>query len=426
MADTTIYLKKRLIGKEDINFDATGLNEHDIFITSDGSQKKVTKINATHLPLTKEARDKLNAVNVENALELIADKIKDSEAGDVLTENITVEFLSEDTAETIQLKINQQKKNLNGYTITFVFPQSLQQNLYQSIIWQDFSNGTVLISGGSSGSPVIVYDQQNIESLFKIHRCFCEVRISYFHFVHQKSLYGVKAESSSAVILDHCSFSGIEDTESYAVAKIASNAYLIDCQFSNDLDVYPYVRNDYLPLSGGTMTGDILSTSDRTLEIIAGQNKNTAPSISLIGGNVPISDEKYDIRGGIEFTAKDGTGNQSNTLLLLPNGTLMLNGVDIISTTTGYPNYAAAVELGNISSYTAEQDGWVNVYNHSASSYLLYVNDIIISYDYSMGSVFIPVKKGDVVKTMHPSYPDNEITVGIFNFFPNITGTEQE
>lgn len=232
----TINLKKRLIGKEDINFDITGTNEQENFFTADGGQKKLSKINASHFPLTRDAREKLNATNVDEALVLLSDKVDDFEAADVLTEDITINFLPEDNAETIQNKINQQKKNLNGHTLTFLFPTSLQQNLYSPLEWNDFYNGTVVIAGGREDSRIAIYDNLDINSLFRFYRCQCEVRIEYFYFVHQKSRYAVSAESSSAVILKDCFFSGMEEVDSYAVRLLASNGELVDCQLSNDFD----------------------------------------------------------------------------------------------------------------------------------------------------------------------------------------------
>ena len=106
----SINLKKRLIGKEDINFDIAGTGETENFITSDGDVKTLTKINASHCPLTRESREKLNATNVDEALNLISDKVDNFEANDALTEDVTVSFLPEDDIETIQNKINQQMR----------------------------------------------------------------------------------------------------------------------------------------------------------------------------------------------------------------------------------------------------------------------------------------------------------------------------
>lgn len=235
----SISLKKRLIGKEDINFDIAGTGETENFFTSDGGQKVLTKINASHFPLTRSSREKLNATNVDEALNLISDKVDNFEANDALTEDVTVSFLPEDDIETIQNKINQQKKNLNGHTISFLFPVSLAQNLYSTLIWQDFYNGTVVIAGGTDGSRIAIYDKQDINALFKIYRCQCEVRIEYFHFVHQYSIYAVSAESSSAVILKGCQFSGMKNKDSYAVDKSTGTAFLFDCEFFEDIEFYP-------------------------------------------------------------------------------------------------------------------------------------------------------------------------------------------
>lgn len=239
----TINLKKRLIGKEDINFDITGTGEVENIFTSDGNRKTLSKLNASHVPLLQGTRNKVNAVNVDDALNKLSDKIDNFEAQDVLTDDLVIEFLPEDDTETIQNTINQQKKNLNSHTLTFLFPSALQQNLYATLEWKDFYNGTVVIAGGSEDSKIAVYDRQDINSLFKIYRCQCEVRIEHFYFVHQYSSYAVSVESSSTVIFEKCLFSGMAKTDSYAVNKIASNAILVDCELNDDKEFFPEEQN---------------------------------------------------------------------------------------------------------------------------------------------------------------------------------------
>lgn len=239
----TINLKKRLIGKEDINFDITGTGEVENIFTSDGNRKTLSKLNASHVPLLQGTRNKVNAVNVDDALNKLSDKIDNFEAQDVLTDDLVIEFLPEDDTETIQNTINQQKKNLNSHTLTFLFPPALQQNLYATLEWKDFYNGTVVIAGGSEDGKIAVYDRQDINSLFRILRCQCEVKLRYFYFVHQYSLYAVSAESSTAVIFEKCLFSGMAKTDSYAVNKIAANAILIDCELNDDKEFFPEEQN---------------------------------------------------------------------------------------------------------------------------------------------------------------------------------------
>jgi hypothetical protein len=232
-----LYVKKRLILDADINFDVTGTGEEETFFSSDGKKHSGRKINASHLPLRSETRKAIGAANVDSALAMLKEKLDNTSSADVLEQDLTVTFQPEDSIENIQLTINAQKKNLNNHTLTFIFPASLDQILYSSIVWQDFYNGTIVIVGGNSGSKVAVYDQLNINSLFRFYRCQCEVIIRYFHFIHQYSPYGICAESSAAVIVEDCIFSGNKDMESYAACEIASDVYLHECIFNNDEEI---------------------------------------------------------------------------------------------------------------------------------------------------------------------------------------------
>ncbi|MBO7328460.1 MAG: hypothetical protein J6W00_06790 [Lentisphaeria bacterium] len=232
-----LYVKKRLILDADINFDVTGTGEEETFFSSDGKKHSGRKINASHLPLRSETRKAIGAANVDSALAILKEKLDNTSSADVLEQDLTVPFQPEDSIENIQLAINAQKKNLNNHTLTFIFPASLDQILYSSIVWQDFYNGTIVIVGGNSGSKVAVYDQLNINSLFRFYRCQCEVIIRYFHFIHQYSPYGICAESSAAVIAEDCIFSGNKDMESYAACEIASDVYLHECIFNNDEEI---------------------------------------------------------------------------------------------------------------------------------------------------------------------------------------------
>ena len=248
-----INLKKRLILKEDINFDVTGNGEKETFFADSGTPITGQKINASHIPLTAKGREKTNSVSVDEALQNVAEKIDNFTAADVLSEDTEVVFSTNDNAEAIQNKINQQKKNLNGHTLTFLFPASLSQKLYSSLQWTGFYNGTVIIAGGSADNKISMFDQQNITALFRIIRCQCEVIIRYFYFVHQYSEYGISAESSSAVIIENCNFSGIENADSYAVNKSVSNVFLKDCGLSEDIEFFP----EEAPALGGLPIGAI-------------------------------------------------------------------------------------------------------------------------------------------------------------------------
>lgn len=266
-----INLKKRLILDADINFDSAGTGEKVKFTDSDGKSYSARKINASHIPLTKETRAKTAAKNVDDALSLMAEKLDNSVAGDILEVDTKIVFEATDDVETIQNKINQQKKNLNGHTLTFEFPASLPQMLYSTIVWQDFYNGTVVVSGGAEGSKITIYDQLNINSLFLFKRCQCEVIVKNFHFVHQYSLYGIIAESSSAVIVEQCMFTGMENVDTWAVYEIASNAILVDCEYLYDLLLH-------------SMTIDMILACERKLDEL---DKNKANlSLENVNDNI--------------------------------------------------------------------------------------------------------------------------------------------
>jgi hypothetical protein len=232
-----LNLKKRLILDADINFDTAGTGEEVTFFGQDGKRYSGKKINASHMPLTAETRKKVAAGNVDQALSLLSDKVNNITADDVLTSDVTVVFEAEDAFDVIQDKINQQKKNLNGHTLTFVFPASLSQILYSTIIWQDFYNGTVKITGGTADRSISIYDQLDITALFRFYRCQCEVIVEYFHFIHQYSVYAIFAESSTAVIAKNCIFTGMRGADSYAIKLQASGGAFDNCQFNDDIQL---------------------------------------------------------------------------------------------------------------------------------------------------------------------------------------------
>lgn len=226
-------IQKRLIGKEDISWDLSGNNEQNNYVFGNDSVA-VSKINASHIPLTTEAREFLSAGNVDNALKNVHKKLNEFSASDGLTEDVVVEFEAKDTVEDIQQKINLQKKNLNGHTLTFVFPRFLEQILSETIVFKGFFNGAVIVTGGDENNLIPIYDQFDITSLFKIYRCQCEFIVEYFYFTHSHSKYAVLAESSTSVIFRNCVFSGTQKEDSLAVKLFASSGELVDCDFINE------------------------------------------------------------------------------------------------------------------------------------------------------------------------------------------------
>lgn len=431
----TINIKKRLIGKEDINFDVTGLNERANFITPSGEEKVLTKVNASHIPLTQNTRNEVNAFNVDEALVNLQGKVDSFTAVDVLDRDITIEFSPEDSIDVIQNKINQQKKNLNGHVLSFVFPAAIQQNLYFPIEWQDFFNGSLVISGTSTESRVAVYDRQDINRLFRIYRCQCEVRIQYFHFIHQYSHYGVAAEAAPSVFITECSFTGMQNASSYAVLKNVANIVLAGCSLSNDDEFYSTEIPDtsmykYLKKDGDKMNGLLdaaagistptLGGSDNAsmLQLFAGKNINDGAGLLLY---------KTASEAPATFVLFSGTGEAQKLLTGHPDGRLLWLGKDI---TLGFPYYDAGVGFSLTNNgFTAPSDGWIYAAGVVQGNGWWYfnVNGKTVGnaghgngYDFGC-SIFVPVKSGDVFTAGSNSgtggYPSTGATFN-FIFYP--------
>lgn len=423
-----IDLKKRLIGREDINFDFTGTNETASFTAPDGTQKEVTKINASHIPLTKETAARFSAKNVEDAFFSIQSQIDDFEAVDVLTEDITVNFDAADDDVAVQGKIDQQKKNLNGHTVTFKFPAGTSYNIFQSLVWEGFFNGTVILSGGDADFKIPIYDLKNIGAIFHIRKCLCSVVVRYFYFIHQYSPYAVNIEDSPAVTVHDCVTSGVPDSDSYAFYKNGANLIIKDCSYSNDKEFlsaevpdrdldgrFSELDSKYLSLKGGNLSGGIVfetgaavsrNNNDTYISVCGGKDADNGAFLRVFGKGISSA------AGVFNLSTNDGTNKKA--LVGRPNGSLTWDGKDVSG---GFPNYVAGVEVvvERNTYYTVPEDGWLSIYVYGdevVPSY--FINDVFVACHgtghYNHSSIFVPVKKGDKGSCTHRAN---------FTFFPN-------
>ena len=90
--------------------------------------------------------------------------------------------------------------------------------------------------------------------------------------------------------------------------------------------------------------------------------------------------------------------------------------------TVGYPNYAAVVNLGDLSSWTATGDGWVSLTRYAKHIvWDVYVNGVLIGVEggeeTQSGLSFLPVRSGDIVATTGHDDSSSSRTV-TFRFFP--------
>lgn len=430
MADV-VNLTKRLIGKEDISFDTGGTYASEDFITPSGEHKNLSKINASHIPLVLDTREKFNnANNVDDALKEVGKRIDGFKALDTLAEDIEISFDNDATVNYMQSVINEQKKNLNGHTITFLFPVSLTQNMYSTLEWEDFFNGTIIIHGGTADNRIDLISRLNVmKSIFSIKRCQCEFKIRFFNFQHQNITYAIEAESTTSVIIENCIFYGMTDEYSAAVHNINSNIDFTNCDFSSDEKTDPdliaahntsdiahaAILKNYLPFTGGTMTGSITFTGYNGVVfpdncVIRKSGNEGVPELLLATSKTSYSAFTYMTLSHSYFRFGAGDGTSSSILSGSPAGVLTWKGLDI---TLGYPKYGAGVAVAAStikSGYTAPSDGWILF--KSANGGDASISGVFVGHTDYGSTVFVPVKKGDVAKLNASNTPAAV-------FFPN-------
>jgi hypothetical protein len=387
-------IKKRLILKEDINFDVLGVNEKVEFISNDGSYSG-KKINAGDLPLKKATRQIVGAVDVDTALSNLGEKILASGgASGILSENTEVFFDASEGVEYIQAAIYNQPRNLNGNTLSFVLPEAVNQQLYTALVFDRFYNGTLKITGASSTNHSEIYDLSDIESLFSIINCQCAVYIENFKFLHQNSLCGVSVENSPAVNVNNCIFYGINNTTSYALRFNSSGGSYRDCIFNYDLpwggsniislncrsnteiSFTRNVDNSYLGLYGGT-TPD----SGAGIEIY-GKDADTPSEFRLIADTANVNGKNI-VRSVNEVFA-DNSGNVEISTFFAPDFSFAID-------TTAKKDYRALVNGFLYARATGGTNGasqrvWING-----------VEGVPVVHPYnSYGQVFFPIKKGNI------------------------------
>lgn len=241
---------KRLLGKEDINFDSTGENATANFTNADGVEKTLHKFNAAHIPLTTGLRAKLNnAANVEAGLEDLKNTLDNFSDVQVMTQNTVIEFGAAESLTDIQVRINQQIKDFGGHVLNFTFPAAINQQLVNALSFKGFKNGTLVISGNF----VTIADNADIGELFSFIDCTCKVEIINVTLQHTQSAYAIKAERCTEIYCDTVTFSGMGT--SFAIQTICSGRLFNNCTFTNDSE-----SDDY-GLGGGADLDSILAYS---------------------------------------------------------------------------------------------------------------------------------------------------------------------
>lgn len=314
-------LKKRLIGTDDIAFDDAGTGVKDSYVSKDGKEYKVKRLNASDIPVTAERRNQYNgASNIDTALKRVKEQVDSFKSEDFMQSDKTIQFGAEETIEEIKYKINSEKKNLGGFTLEFVFPESLDQKLSETLVFEDFFNGTLIIRGGSETLLSGIYDLADIGSLFEVRNCLCSVEISNFTFVHQFSKYGIYLRGSLYIFIKNCTFTG--NGESTGVLFDGSDGKFDNCIFYDDTDmevtgaVVNKLRSEssekYLPLAGGEMTGVIY------VPVNGGIRTKHGKDVFLLAGSAWMGSARIILRGqesevnpgGVEISASSSDGDK--------------------------------------------------------------------------------------------------------------------
>lgn len=229
-----LNMLKRLLGVEDIDFDTSGTGSTNNFTTSTGIVRTLRRLNASHIPLLAATRALFtSATSVDAGMVELNTKINAFSLAVTLTVDTTITIPVDALADEIQILIDAQPKNLGGFTLTFLFPEAINQALINTLSWRNFSNGTLVIEGNS----ITVADAADVGSLFCFPDCSCKVVIQNFTFQHTHSLYAIKAERCKAIYPTTCNFIGVSGT-TYAMYYILSDGITAaDCTFADEMEL---------------------------------------------------------------------------------------------------------------------------------------------------------------------------------------------
>ena len=310
-------LKKRPLGVEDIEFDIFGDGEQKVYTLDNGSTITVRALNASHIPLTGDTRRELHSFNIDDALIALL-KIAGSSSNISMTEDKYITFSTTDGVANMQRLIDGCERNLGGHTLTVTFPAKQMQTFNDTLVWKNFYNGKIIVQGTGQNDKITVTDAvNNAGALFAFDNCNCDITVQYFNFIHKYNTYAITCNASTGINLDYCHFEGNGGNAQSVLLKSGGLCYYTNCTFYNDKEPNPQsdiitVKNTYLPLSGGTMTGSL--TVNNTLTVSGGVSINNTLTVS---GNLTVGG-KNAVRSVNGKTA-DTSGNASIAITDIPD-----------------------------------------------------------------------------------------------------------
>lgn len=232
-----IYVKKRLVGRQDISWDTNGVGGSDTYVNDRGESFIVTRVNSTHIPTSTKVREVIGTNDIDSSLLQLDSKIKDVTQGAYLTEDVTLTYNSvSSTISSFNAEIEGVLKNLGGHTLTLYFGDGFTLKMATPIEISGFYNGNIEIVGGQSTT---LSDLNVLDGLFVIRNCLAEVEFTDFTFTHTYSPYGLAVYDSLSVGCTNCFFQGASAGEllTYCALYDSSNGYFANCVLTQDEEV---------------------------------------------------------------------------------------------------------------------------------------------------------------------------------------------
>ena len=232
-------LEMRLLGKEDINFDTDGTNAQTEFVDLNGDSHTITKLNASHIPLTQAARVVVvGAENVNSAIQVLHEDIQNVAAQNGVGMGADKTIVLE-TASTRQTLISAQFRNLGGHTLTFKFPEEGDVNVATAPLeFQGFYNGILVID--LNGCDIHDNGTFSPEGVLRIKNCHCIVRVigdgrstnGYGKVIFTSNHYGIAIIHSPSCSIEHIGFESSSTASDYALYMESANAFFTSCTFT--------------------------------------------------------------------------------------------------------------------------------------------------------------------------------------------------
>ena len=227
-------IETRLIGKEDIYWDSDGKGEQGSFVDRTGTDRPITMLNASHIPLPTAVREACDgAENIAEGMLKLSQMAGVGGGPGGMTEDKSVTIEASFNHEQKQTLIDSQTRNLGGHTLTFAFPEAIDLFFNDSLTFSGFYNGSLVIDLNG----ITISDNINLTKLFSFCDCLCKAEIRNGTLKHTLSQYAVLAERCPNVYLTDLIFIGSGLSANYAFCGVDSDGYATGCTYGNDQTV---------------------------------------------------------------------------------------------------------------------------------------------------------------------------------------------